>query len=197
MPEHPSMTTGNAAEIALPRAGPLAKVAVPGRFGAEIGAPGVALSVRHPLSIVMVIARRGSVEALLKTLDDGSGCDIRWAGADQYYVVAEGWGEGRLYRELQTKCSRLASVSDQSHGRVVIRIGGAKSRNVLAKGTAVDLHPREFSLGGSVVTQMAHVGVHLTRIGENDFDLSVFRGFAKSFWQWLTVQAEEFGYEVR
>jgi sarcosine oxidase subunit gamma len=43
---------------------------------------------------------------------------------------------------------------------------------------------------------MAHVGVHLTRTGENAFELSVFRGFAESFWEWLAQQAEEFGYQV-
>ncbi|MCA3575498.1 MAG: sarcosine oxidase subunit gamma, partial [Aestuariivirga sp.] len=50
--------------------------------------------------------------------------------------------------------------------------------------------------GKSALTQMAHVGVHLTRTGEDSYDLSVFRGFAESFWEWLTEQAEEFGYQV-
>ena len=70
-------------------------------------------------------------------------------------------------------------------------------RAVLAKGTPVDLHDDEFAVGRSAVTQMAHVGVHLTRTGEDGFELSVFRGFSESFWEWLTEQAEEFGYLVR
>jgi heterotetrameric sarcosine oxidase gamma subunit len=44
---------------------------------------------------------------------------------------------------------------------------------------------------------MAHVGVHLTRVGRDAFELSVFRGFSESFWEWLTEQAEEFGYQVK
>jgi sarcosine oxidase subunit gamma len=52
-------------------------------------------------------------------------------------------------------------------------------------------------VGKSALTQMAHVGVHLTRVGSDAFDLSVFRGFSESFWEWLTEQAEEFGYFVR
>ena len=67
---------------------------------------------------------------------------------------------------------------------------------MLAKGTPVDLHKSEFLIGKSAVTQMAHVGVHLTRTGEDAFELSVFRGFAESFWEWLAQQAEEFGYRV-
>jgi len=57
-------------------------------------------------------------------------------------------------------------------------------------------HAEAFPIGKSAVTQMAHVGVHLTRIGENSFELAAFRGFAESFWEWLTEQAEEFGYRI-
>lgn len=167
-----------------------------GRFGADRGAPGVELSVRHPSSIVNVIARRRCADALAAALRELSGCAVYWAGFDQYYVVADDWNESALYRELKNRLQGMASVSDQSHGRVIIRITGSKSRRVLTKGTPVDLHPDEFPVGRSAVTQMAHVGVHLTRVGDDAFELSVFRGFAESFWEWLTQQAEEFGYRV-
>ena len=72
-----------------------------------------------------------------------------------------------------------------------------RARTVLAKGTPVDLHPDVFPVGKSALTQMAHVGVLLTRVGDDTYDLSVFRGFSESFWEWLSEQAEEFGYLVR
>ena len=40
------------------RTSALATVAKPGRFGADKGAPGVTLSVVHPLTMAMVIARK-------------------------------------------------------------------------------------------------------------------------------------------
>lgn len=184
------------AEKTFPRVSPLAEVAIQGRFGADKGAPGVTLSVRHPLSIVTVIARAGQGAALADALAKLRGAAVQWAGADQYYVVAEGRGEGALYAELKTSLAGLASVSDQSHGRVVLVVDGPKARAVLAKGTPVDLHPAEFPVGKSAVTQMAHVGVHLTRTGEDRYELSVFRGFSENFWEWLTEQSEEFGYQV-
>lgn len=180
-------------EIMLPRVSPLRDVAVQGRFGASRGTPGVTFTVRHPMSIVTVIARAGQGEATAAAL---AGHAAQWAGPDQYIVLAEGRGEGALYRELKTKLGGLASVTDQSHGRVIIRISGPKARAVLAKGTPVDLHPDQFAIGRSALTQMAHVGVHLTRAGEDAYDLSVFRGFSESFWEWITEQAEEFGYQV-
>lgn len=180
-------------ETMLPRVSPLRDVAVQGRFGASKTAPGVTFMVRHPMSIVTVIARAGQGAATATAL---KGHDAQWAGPDQYFVVAEGRGEGALYRELKAKLSGIASVSDQSHGRVIIRIAGPKARAVLAKGTPVDLHADAFPLGKSALTQMAHVGIHMTRVGEDAFDLSVFRGFAESYWEWITEQAEEFGYQV-
>lgn len=184
-------------ERSFPRLSPLADVAVQGRFGADKGTAGVTLSVRHPLSIATVIARKGKGKALADALAALKGATVLWAGPDQYFVQAEGRGEGALAAELMATLQGVASVSDQSHGRVVIRVEGPRSRAVLAKGTPVDLHAAEFPLGKSALTQMAHVGVHITRVSEDGFDLSVFRGFSESFWEWLCEQSEEFGYLVR
>jgi methylglutamate dehydrogenase subunit D len=180
----------------LVRSSPLAGVARPGRFGAPRETPGVELSVLHPASIVTVIARKGCAETLAAALAQIKDATVHWAGFEHYYVVAEGRPDGALYRELANTLKAVATISDQSHGRIIIRIAGAKSRQTLAKGTPVDLHTDEFPIGKSAVTQMSHVGVHLTRTGEDVFEISVFRGFAKSFWEWLTQQAGEFGYRV-
>ena len=172
------------------RISPLADIAIQGRFGADKGAPGVTLSVVHSALIVTVIARKGKAKALADALKNSRGARAQWAGAEQYFVL------DKAFDEVRKKLDGLASCSDQSHGRVIIRIEGTKVRNVLCKGTPVDLHESEFEIGKSALTQMAHVGVHLTRTGEDSFELSVFRGFSDSFWEWLTEQAEEFGYQV-
>jgi methylglutamate dehydrogenase subunit D len=208
------------------RTSALQALAIQGRFGADKGAPGVTLSVVHPLSIAMVIARNGkskalrealglstpsavipakagtqlsnirSAEKLDSRLPGNDGSVVLWSGPDQYYVQSTTKSEAALYTELKTKLSNIASVTDQSHGRVTIRISGPKARALLAKGTPIVLHDDEFPLGKSALTQMAHVGVHLTRTGKDEFTLSVFRGFSESFWEWLTSQAAEFGYQV-
>ncbi|MGB8314704.1 MAG: sarcosine oxidase subunit gamma family protein [Aestuariivirga sp.] len=172
------------------RISPLADLAIHGRFGADRGTPGVTLLVKHPAAIVTVIARKGKAKALADALKAWRGARVQWAGAEQYFVLDKPCGEAAK------KLEGLASCSDQSHGRVIIRIEGPKVRNVLGKGTPVDLHESEFETGKSALTQMAHVGVHLTRVGNDAFELSVFRGFSESFWEWLTEQAEEFGYQV-
>jgi methylglutamate dehydrogenase subunit D len=193
------------------RPSPLAAAALQGRYGADKGAPGVTLSVRHPASIVTIIARKGKADAASKAIEthygvalpgtgrsaEGKGVAFHWCGAEQWYAIADGMANGALYRDLNGRLSGLASCSDQSHGRVIIRIAGSKARQVLAKGTPVDLHAKAFGPGRSAVTQMAHVGVHLIQTGPDQFEVSVFRGFSESFWEWLTTMSEEFGYQVR
>jgi heterotetrameric sarcosine oxidase gamma subunit len=172
------------------RISPLADIAIQGRFGADRGAPAVTFSVRHPALIATVIARNGKAKAVADALKNWRDVTVQWAGHEQYFIL------DRPFDEVRMKLEGLASCSDQSHGRVIIRIEGPKVRQVLCKGTPVDLHESEFEIGKSALTQMAHVGVHLTRVGRDAFELSVFRGFSESFWEWLTEQAEEFGYQV-
>jgi methylglutamate dehydrogenase subunit D len=78
----------------------------------------------------------------------------------------------------------------------VIGVAGPKSRAVLAKGTPVDLHDSQFPVGKSALTLIAHVGVHITRTGQDAFTISVFRGFSESLWEWLTLSSAEAGYQI-
>ena|SRR5579863_2087196 len=178
------------------RASPLAAIAKPGRFGSRRETLGVELSVLHPASIVTVIARKGCTEQLAAAVAALKDCTVYWAGFEQYYVITKNRSDLALYRKLTDRLNSIATLSDQSHGRIMIRIAGSKARQTLAKGTPVDLDPAEFAVGKSVLTQMSHVVVHLTRTGEDAFEVSLFRGFAESFWEWLTRQAGEFGYHV-
>lgn len=173
-----------------PRSLPLRDVAKPGRYGTGGGAPGVRLSIVHPLTLVSVIARKGEADRVTDGLHTLAGALVMWAGADQYLV------EGIAPAAIKQRLGDAASVIDQSHGRVTIAIAGAKARAVLAKGTPVDLAPDRFAISKCALTQMAHIGVHLSRTGRDEFRLSVYRGFSESFWEWLTISAAEFGYEV-
>ena len=100
MPEPPTIAADGEKAV-LVRASALARVAQHGRFGADKGVPGIELSVRHPASIVTVIARKGAAGRLADVLHGLDGCNVYWAGFEQYYVVAQGRAEGSLYRELK------------------------------------------------------------------------------------------------
>jgi methylglutamate dehydrogenase subunit D len=199
------------AQIGLERILPLKQHLRQGRYGALLdNGPGVRLSIRHPLSIVTIIASKDKGSSLSARLEaqygiaapnprrmvKGNGLTLQWCGDQQYYALAEGKTEGALYAELKYVLEGLASLSDQSHGRAVMAVAGPAARAVLAKGSGVDFHRREFPVNSAVATQMAHIGVHVAATGEDAFELSLFRGFSEHFWEWLTEQSEEFGYEV-
>ena len=146
------------------RISPLDHVIRRGRFGADHeGGPGVTFALRHPVSICTVIARKGKANALSTALSSGfgfaapaagrsanarGGTSIHWCGPEQWYVVREDVRDGALYQDLVAKLGNTASVSDQSHGRLIISVSGPNVRDVLAKGTPVDFHPKVFSAGG-------------------------------------------------
>lgn len=90
----------------------------------------------------------------------------------------------------------LGAVTDLSHARVAIRISGPKAAWVLAKGLAIDLHPAAFPPMKVAQAAIHEVGVIVRRLGPDSFDLYVYRGFALSFWEWLTEAAAETGYRV-
>ena len=176
---------------------PLTYVARPGRFGAASAFPGVVLSIEHPTSLVQVIARRNYDTPVAQSLQAMKVGRVMSAGPSAYYIYNRDQAEGSLFKSIKATVGDAASVIDQSHGRVVIVITGPKARAVLAKGMPVDLHDSAFAIGHSAQTQMAHVGVHITRTDENVFMLSVFRGFSESLWQWLCLSSAEYGYEVK
>jgi heterotetrameric sarcosine oxidase gamma subunit len=175
-----------------PRRLPLKSIVIAGRHGANTALPGVTLRIVHPVFLVSVIARKGQADKVRTALEGAGAARVMWAGPDQYFVQSDTDMVGALTERL----GKSASIIDQSHGRVVIELSGPRVRDLLAKGSPVDVHSDQFPIGKSALTQMAHVSVHLTRTAEDVFILSLFRGFSESFWEWLQTASAEFGYSV-
>ena len=168
-----------------------------GRFGTGIEKPGGEITILKAVSTVLVIARRRKKRQLEELVSSLKGMDVRWAGADQFFVMAIGAPEGEVEKLIRKKVGDVASVVDQSHGRVVFQIAGDKARNILAKGTPVDLRDERFPIGKSAMTQISHIGAHLTRVTQDAYQISVFRGFSESFMDWLKSQSMMYGVAIR
>ena len=78
----------------------------------------------------------------------------------------------------------------------MLRLSGSNVRDVLAKGLAVDLHPKAFKPGDVATTLIAYIGVQIDMLDDATWQLSAPRSMAGSFWSWLTASAAEFGYDV-
>ncbi len=173
------------------------------------GTAGVTLMPCDDLGLATVIARKGQTAALTERIQSLFGISLPSApkrvsagkvafigtGPGQWLAVDHGGADPQAFAAKLTKdLAGLASTSDQSDARAVIRVSGPAARRALAKGLPVDLHPRIFGPGDSALTQIALIGAHIWQIDEAPtYEIAVFRSLAGSFADWLIASAAEFG----
>ena len=195
----------------LKSASGIAGLAASGRYGKRDGGAGVTISERIGLGLATVAARKGQARALQDRVREAYGVDLPQTsrvvvgrdvsfvgyGPGQWLAVSETLASEALARDLAERLKGLASISDQSSGRTVIRVSGTRARDVLAKGLPIDLDPRAFPLGSAATSTISLMGVQLWQADDTrSYDIAVFRSLSESFWRWLAASAAEFGYEV-
>lgn len=114
-----------------------------------------------------------------------SGSSLHSAGYRQWYVAGDQPLASTAIGAFAHALPARTHVSDQSHGRVRIRLSGPRAAQLLAKGTAVDLHPSAFAEGNAAITLFGHISIHLARTGAEDFELTVLRSFAEALYEEL------------
>jgi heterotetrameric sarcosine oxidase gamma subunit len=162
--------------------------------------PSLSIEPRENLTMASFAAGKGRVQALTAAVRQvygvelptrpervvGNGIAFVWLGPDQWLAIADRASGRDLEVELKQHLAGLASVVDQSDGRVVVRVSGPLAREVLAKGIPIDLHPRTFALNAAAITHASHIGVLIWRIDDAPtFELAMFRSYADSFAHWL------------
>lgn len=169
--------------------------------------PDLTVAPRETLTMASFAAARGKEAALREAIRAGYGAELPdhaarvtgvgisfvWAGPDQWLAIAERENGRDLETELKALLTGIASVVDQSDGRVVVRISGPRARDVLAKGVPIDLHPRAFKPGNVAITHASHIGVILWQLDDAPtYEAAMFRSYADSFAHWLFESAAEY-----
>jgi sarcosine oxidase subunit gamma len=120
---------------------------------------------------------------------------LLWTGPGQWFAVAESASAEALVGDLKERLSSSdATLSDLSHARTVVRIGGSAWRELLAKGCPADIDA--MTPGDCAATLLSHFTVVIHCVADDCADVYVFRSFGASLWEWLRGGAEEFGYSV-
>lgn len=180
-----------------------------GHIGAS-GKPGVTVLTLDELGLATLMAGQNSM-SLERSIKRLVGLDLPrkpsivqseahgliWSGPGRWLLLAR---KRAGFSDLLSPLSLDAAVSDQSDGRAALRISGERVREVLAKGSMVDLHSAAFPIGATALTSFAHIGVQLWRTADGVdgavFEILVARSMAASFWSWFTASAAQFGCRV-
>lgn len=197
----------------------LTAVLEPGIFGVNVQqpavtlaeGPAVSLAERRPAALLRLCAALDdsdfasvvrSMTALAlphapNTAMASDGRALLWLAPGQWLLVDDGEqgaiGEQQLQAGLNKTCG---TVVDVSHAYLVLRIGGERARDVLAKGVPIDVDAVVFDVGACAQTCLADMNVLLHARHTRVIDLYVGRSYAASLWEWLRLSAAEFGYRV-
>jgi heterotetrameric sarcosine oxidase gamma subunit len=176
---------------------PLGAAWKPGRHNVAGTAPAVTLAETRPGSIVQVNAWHGQEKAVMAALQKAAGLklpDGAGGGVAAEHKAAFGFAPGKFLVATQIEGigaelrklvpADIGTVTDLSHGRTALRVAGPKAEWVLQK-----LYGRS--------TTHHDIFTQVQRTGPDQFDLYVFRSFARAFWKTLCHAAAEVGYEVR
>lgn len=92
-----------------------------------------------------------------------------------------GQGQGMLIGPTPDKSlARYGAVVDQSDGWAVVRLEGMGAVDVLARLTSLDLRESQFKRGQTARSELHHMMVSITRVGNQAFDIMAFRSMAKT-----------------
>ncbi|MFC0865935.1 sarcosine oxidase subunit gamma [Sphaerimonospora cavernae] len=124
---------------------------------------------------------------------------VLWLGPDEWLVLGPDDGESgaggvgphdRLV-EAAGSADGHVSVVDVSAQRTTLVLAGARARDVLAHGCALDLHPRVFGPGRCAQTLLARAQVVLVARETDEFWVLCRSSFAGYVAEWLLDAAAE------
>ncbi|MCM5680534.1 sarcosine oxidase subunit gamma [Schlegelella sp. S2-27] len=150
--------------------------------------------------------RRAAAEALGVALptqagatSEGSTARVVWAGPDDWFVIGpKGHAEGLATRLREALAGQHHAVTDVSSGYTVLHLSGTPTREVLAQGCPLDLHPRAFKRGACAGSHFFKASVWLWQTDEApEYELLVRRSFMGYVWLMLERTAAECGLVTR
>ena len=114
----------------------------------------------------------------------GGDLTVLWHGPGQWLIVRAP-GAAPLADELGALFGEDAAVVDLGHARTAFQFEGPGARDVLAKGTSIDLRPAHFAPGACALTALGKIGALLHAVTCNTIDVYVPRAYSQALIEWL------------
>lgn len=130
------------------------------------------------------------------TAVSGGDVTVIWLGPEEWLITSERRDGEDLEAALRDAVSEHGGAAvDVSAQRTTLRLRGSRARDVIAKGSSLDLHPAVFGKGAAAQTVLGQAGVVLIPLSDNgtDYRIIVRSSFARYLADWLIDAAEEFG----
>lgn len=118
-----------------------------------------------------------------------------WLGPNEWLVTtSSSTGEELESRLREAVGPHGGAAIDVSGQRTTLRLSGSRARDVLAKGCALDLHPKAFGSGSAAQTMLGQAGIVLLAVddGARGFRILVRTSFARYVVTWLVDAAAEY-----
>lgn len=117
-----------------------------------------------------------------------------WLGPDEWLIHCPEDSQTEVLAALrQVTKRRHTAVTDVTDYYMVIRLSGVKAREVLSKGTPLDVHHNVFGPGVCAQTCFGHASILLYCVDNSPvFDIQVRWSFAEYLWMYLVDAAEEY-----
>ena len=199
------------------RQSPLARLGLGSRSVLERGAAGVAMAER-PFHGLINLRGKPDDEAFVAGAGQALGIGLPveahnvvrndslavfWLSPEEWLVQTEDSEQeaavAQALREALAGC--FTAVTQVGESRTCIAVEGPRARDLLAKGTPLDLHPRILPLGRCAQSHLANAMVLVHYIEEDEeagprYELIVLRSFAEYLWRWLEDAGQEYGVAV-
>ena len=116
---------------------------------------------------------------------------VLWLSIDQWLILSSRHKAHELLAQLRAALNGIHSlVVDVSDMRAVIRLEGEGCREVIMKGTSLDLMAKEYVQGCCRRMRYAEIAALLDVVEDNVFDIYVFRSYAHYTWNFLCATAK-------
>lgn len=124
---------------------------------------------------------------------------VLWLGPDEWLIITSAQQQVELITQLRDAGNQQdlsMAVTDLSSAQTIINVSGSETREMLAKGCPLDLHPEQFVAGQCAQTLLAKAAVVLWAESDDSINIIVRRSFAEYLWQWLKDASAEYGLAI-